>query len=498
MTAPAAAAPALAQVAPRASLAHMVKDALVTGAIALALAIPLVGFRTVDRVATTVLETRFTQMFAGVAVIALGRFAFSLIDAGRARAVLAAALALTVAWPVAAALGAGQEGWRPLAWMTWLLAVSVALRAAYVAYGDRAALRGDVAPGERLGATVQRLSMYFGPVLLLFAIAMPLLPMADQRWVDLGILVLTYIMLGWGLNVVVGLAGLLDLGYVAFYAVGAYSYAIIAKTFGLNFWEALPLAGALAASFGVLLGFPVLRLRGDYLAIVTLGFGEIVRVVLLNWNELSNGPKGIGEIPRPTFFGMPFSPAPPAGTMSFHQWFSSTFWEIGFSPIQRATYLYYIILMLALATNLFTLRIRKLPISRAWEALREDEIACRALGINPTNTKLTAFAIGAMFGGFAGSFFATRQGFISPESFNFIESAIILAIVVLGGMGSQIGVVIASIVLIGGPEWFRDLESYRMLAFGGLMVMIMIWRPQGLLAFREPTIRLKPLPAKSP
>jgi branched-chain amino acid transport system permease protein len=498
MTAPAAAAPALAQVAPRASLAYMVKDALVTGAIALALAIPLVGFKTVDRAATTILETRFLQMFAGVAVIAVGRFAFSLIDAGRARAVLVAGLALSIAWPVAAALGAGQEGWRPVAWMTWLLAVSVALRAAYVSYGDRAVLRGDVAPGERLGATVQRLSMFFGPVLLLFAIAMPLLPMADQRWVDLGILVLTYIMLGWGLNVVVGLAGLLDLGYVAFYAVGAYSYAIIAKTFGLNFWEALPIAGALAASFGVLLGFPVLRLRGDYLAIVTLGFGEIVRVVLLNWNELSNGPKGIGEIPRPSFFGMPFSPAPPEGTMSFHQWFSSTFWEISFSPIQRATYLYYIILILALATNLFTLRIRKLPISRAWEALREDEIACRALGINPTNTKLTAFAIGAMFGGFAGSFFATRQGFISPESFNFIESAIILAIVVLGGMGSQIGVVIASIVLIGGPEWFRDLESYRMLAFGGLMVMIMIWRPQGLLAFREPTIRLRPLPAKSP
>ena len=290
---------------------------------------------------------------------------------------------------------------------------------------------------------------------------------------------------------VVGLAGLLDLGYVAFYAVGAYSFAIFAKTFGLNFWEALPIAGLLAATFGVLLGFPVLRLRGDYLAIVTLGFGEIVRVVLLNWNELSNGPKGIGDIPRPSFFGMPFTAAPPAGVTSFHQWFSQHVWEVSFSPIQRAIYLYYIILALALLTNWFTLRIRKLPISLAWEALREDEVASRALGINPTSTKLTAFAIGAMFGGFAGAFFATRQGFISPESFNFMESAIILAIVVLGGMGTQIGVVIAAILLIGGPEWFRDLESYRMLAFGGLMVLIMIWRPQGLLAFREPTIRLE-------
>ena len=475
------------------SFVYLVKDALATGAIALALAFPLVGFRTVDRGSTTIIETRFGQMFLGVAVIALGRFAFSLIDAGYARAILAGSGVLSVAWLLLVAVDPGGAAIFPLGWMSWMLVVSVALRAAYVSWGDRSEARGDaVSPGDRVAATVQRLAVFFGPVLLLFAIAMPLLPMADQRWVDLGILVLTYVMLGWGLNVVVGLAGLLDLGYVAFYAVGAYSYAIIAKTFGLNFWEALPMAGGLAAMFGVLLGFPVLRLRGDYLAIVTLGFGEIVRVVLLNWNELSNGPKGIGEIPRPSFFGMPFTPAPPQGVTSFHQWFSAHLWEIGFSPIQRAVYLYYIILLLALLTNIFTLRIRKLPIGRAWEALREDEIACRALGINPTNTKLTAFAIGAMFGGFAGSFFATRQGFISPESFNFIESAIILAIVVLGGMGSQIGVVIASIVLIGGPEWFRDLESYRMLAFGGLMVLIMIWRPQGLLAFREPTILLKP------
>jgi branched-chain amino acid transport system permease protein len=314
---------------------------------------------------------------------------------------------------------------------------------------------------------------------------MPFLPIADQRMVDLGILVLTYIMLGWGLNVVVGLAGLLDLGYVAFYAVGAYSYAIFSLSFGLNFWETLPLAGAMAAAFGILLGFPVLRLRGDYLAIVTLGFGEMIRLILLNWDDLTNGAKGIGGIPRPSFFGMPFTASPPEGVTAVHEFFG-----MEFAPIHRVIYLYYIILALALMTNWFTLRIRKLPIGRAWEALREDEIACRALGINPRNTKLTAFAIGAMFAGFAGSFFATRQGFISPESFNFLESAIILAIVVLGGMGSQIGVVVAAIVLIGGPEWFRDLSTYRMVAFGGLMVAIMVWRPQGLLAHRDPTVTL--------
>ena len=200
---------------------------------------------------------------------------------------------------------------------------------------------------------------------------------------------------------------------------------------------------------------------------------------------MTNGPNGITGIARPSFFGIPFTPIRHKASLAFH-----TLFGLDFSPLHRIFFLYYLILALALLTNAFTLRIRKLPIGRAWEALREDEIACRSLGINPTNTKLTAFAIGAMFGGFAGSFFATRQGFISPESFTFIESAIILAIVVLGGMGSQIGVVVAAIVLIGGPELVRELAEFRMLAFGGLMVLIMIWRPRGLLAHREPTIRL--------
>jgi branched-chain amino acid transport system permease protein len=241
----------------------------------------------------------------------------------------------------------------------------------------------------------------------------------------------------------------------------------------------------LAAMFGILLGFPVLRLRGDYLAIVTLGFGEMIRIILINWYDLTRGPDGLSGIPRPTFFGLDFTPRPAEGDASFH-----TFFGIEFSSTHRIIFLYYLILVLALITNAFTLRIRKLPIGRAWEALREDEVACRSLGINPRNTKLTAFALGAMFAGFAGSFFATRQGFISPESFTFIESAIIVAIVVLGGAGSQIGVVIASILLIGGPEFIRELAEYRMLAFGGLMVLIMIWRPAGLLALRAPTLRL--------
>jgi branched-chain amino acid transport system permease protein len=323
--------------------------------------------------------------------------------------------------------------------------------------------------------------------LLVVALAWPAFPFVNRHLLDLGVIVLTYVMLGWGLNIVVGLAGLLDLGYVAFYAVGAYSYALLALHFDLGFWECLPLAGAFAAFFGIVLGFPVLRLRGDYLAIVTLGFGEIIRIILLNWYPVTNGPNGISGIPRPSFFGMPFTADPPEGTVAFHQFFG-----LEYTSTQRIAFLYYVILTLALITNLFTLRIRRLPVGRAWEALREDEIACRSLGINPRNTKLTAFAIGAMFAGFGGSFFATRQGFISPESFSFIESAIILAIVVLGGMGSQLGVVLAAVLLIGVTEFFRELEQFRMLAFGAGMVAIMVWRPRGLLAHRDPTIRLHP------
>jgi branched-chain amino acid transport system permease protein len=322
-----------------------------------------------------------------------------------------------------------------------------------------------------------------------FAVALPFLPFSSRYLIDLGTTVLIYVMLGWGLNVVVGLAGLLDLGYVAFYAVGAYTFALLGRDLGFTFWEALPFSGLVAASFGIILGFPVLRLRGDYLAIVTLGFGEIIRIVLLNWASVSGGPNGI-SIPRPSFFGLPLVRSAPEGVTTFHQFFG-----LEFSPDHRVIFLYFVVLAMALVTNLFTLRIRKLPVGRAWEALREDEVACRALGINPTTVKLSAFAIGAMFGGFAGCFFATRQGFISPESFTFIESATILAIVVLGGMGSQMGVVLAAILLVSLPEFGRAFAEFRMLIFGAAMVGVMIWRPRGLISHREPTLRLGRRPA---
>jgi branched-chain amino acid transport system permease protein len=364
-------------------------------------------------------------------------------------------------------------------------------------------------PSLGIGETLEPLGKYMGMVLLGGAILLPFVAglsgSRERQIMDLGILILTYVMLGWGLNIVVGLAGLLDLGYVAFYAVGAYSYALLSTVYlpqwfgeGVAPWAfyiTLPIAGLLAACWGLILGFPVLRLRGDYLAIVTLAFGEIIRVILINWADFTGGPAGVGNIPRPSFFGLPFT----AGDGGF----AATF-GLEHKPIYRIIFLYSIILVLALVTNFVTLRLRKLPIGRAWEALREDEIACRSLGINTTNTKLTAFAMGAMFGGFAGSFFATRQGFISPESFVFGESATILAIVVLGGLGSQIGIVFAAIAIVLFPELLRELSfltaimpegfdpvQYRIIGLGLAMVLIMRWRPRGLVTKRDPTIFLK-------
>ena len=345
--------------------------------------------------------------------------------------------------------------------------------------------RGAETIFARLAAWGNRRALPITLVGIAFALALPFLPFSSRYLIDLGTTVLIYVMLGWGLNVVVGLAGLLDLGYVAFYAVGAYTFALLARDLGFTFWESLPFSGLVAAGFGVILGFPVLRLRGDYLAIVTLGFGEIIRIILLNWSQVTGGPNGISDIPRPSFFGLPFTRSAPEGVTTFHQFFGTEF-----SPNQRVVFTYFVILALALVTNMFTLRLRRLPIGRAWEALREDEVACRALGINPTNVKLSAFGIGAMLGGFAGCFFATRQGFISPESFTFSESATILAIVVLGGAGSQIGVVLAAILLVSLPELGRAFAEFRMLLFGAAMVAIMVWRPRGLLAHREPSLRL--------
>src|ERR1700752_4047767 len=377
---------------------------------------------------------------------------------------------------------------------------------------------GSVAAGGMGGALVQAaregegtappsaaraaFGRYVGPFMLGLVVVFPFLclglvgPGGSLKWINnYGVQILIYVMLGWGLNIVVGLAGLLDLGYVAFYAVGAYSYALLAKEFGLSFWILLPLAGFLSAFWGILLGFPVLRLRGDYLAIVTLAFGEIIRLILINWVSFTGGYAGVSGIPRPTLFGIPFNAS--------DEGFAATF-GLEFTPIHRVLFLYYIILALALVTAYVTIRLRQLPVGRAWEALRGDEIACRSLGINTTNTKLTAFAMGAMFAGFAGSFFAARQGFISPESFTFLESATILSIVVLGGMGSMIGVAVAAVVMIGGTEIMRELDflkyifgndfdptQYRMLIFGFAMVLIMIWKPRGLVGTREPSAFLK-------
>jgi len=433
----------------RVDVARALRDAAVTGLLAFGLFLPLVGFETITNFRNElVLATRWPLLLAISVLVALGRLAYSLlIEPWLSRRALRPPSASSPEWRV-------QFG-------KWFVPFAIGFMVAYPAI---------VIATAGFGRAV--------------------------KWIDnFGIQVLIYVMLGWGLNIVVGLAGLLDLGYVAFYAVGAYSYALLAKTFGFSFWILLPLAGVLASFWGILLGFPVLRLRGDYLAIVTLAFGEIIRIVLINWVDLTNGYAGITGIPRPTFFGIPFT--------ANDDGFAAVF-GLEFSPIYRTIFLYYLILGLALLTAFVTLRLRRLPVGRAWEALREDEIACRSLGINTTNTKLTAFAMGAMFAGFAGSFFAARQGFISPDSFTFLESATVLSMVVLGGMGSQVGVAIAAIVMIGGTEIMRDLDflkfifgatfdptQYRMLLFGFAMVLIMIWRPRGLISTREPSLVLK-------
>jgi branched-chain amino acid transport system permease protein len=480
--------------------AMLFKEAGAVAAVVFALTLSLVGFRTTDVPGGIDILLRFDDVFAATLLAFLGRAALILLREGRLLPVLLTvlpfglALAALLFYDLSVPTQDRLVRFLPFASLVvnWLLAIFALIIAGRAAWGiwHASSRKGAVQREEtmdRIGARVQQAARLLGPLLLGVAIVLPFLPYVDRRLLDIAILVATYIMLGWGLNIVVGLAGLLDLGYVAFYAVGAYSYALLATHFDLGFWICLPFAGIMAAFAGILLGFPVLRLRGDYLAIVTLGFGEMVRIILLNWYKFTNGPDGISGIPRPSFFGLPFTANPPEGTQSFHSFFG-----VEYASIDRIIFLYYLILALALVTNIFTLRIRTLPVGRAWEALREDETACRSLGINPRNTKLTAFAIGAMFAGFGGSFFATRLGFISPESFTFIESAIILAIVVLGGMGSQIGVVFAAILLIGLPEFFRELQQYRMLAFGAAMVTIMIWRPRGLLAHREPTIRMFP------
>ena len=430
------------------SIASVLKDASGTALLALGLSVPILALRTEQNMANQiVLDERWGYVAIAVAIAFLGRLAYLISTA-------------TTRPPVPRVVAAGTTQ-SPLV---------------------RALILGCV------------VLLLIYPFLVIALVGNA----GAIKWVDnFALQILIYVMLGWGLNIVVGLAGLLDLGYVAFYAIGAYAFALLAQHYDLGFWICLPLAGILAAFWGVLLGFPVLRLRGDYLAIVTLAFGEIIRLVAINWVDLTRGYAGISGVPRATFFGLPFD----ATEEGF-----AAFFGLEYSSIHRTVFYFYVILGMAALTNWATLRLRRLPIGRAWEALREDETACRSLGINTTNTKLTAFALGAMFGGLAGAFYVTSrgQGFVTPESFTFMESALILAIVVLGGMGSQLGVAIAAVVLIGGTEMLRELDwmkhvfgrdfeptHYRMLIFGLAMVLVMIWKPRGVMSTRYPTIYLK-------
>ncbi len=303
-------------------------------------------------------------------------------------------------------------------------------------------------------------------VFLIFALGISSVGFVGDRYVlGVAISVLVYVCLGLGLNVVVGLCGLLDLGYIAFYGVGAYVYALLSLHFGLSFWLCLPLSMLFAMTAGCIIGYPTLRMRGDYLAIVTLGFGEIVRLVLNNWNSLSGGPNGVLRIPRPVI------------------WLPD--WASGLSlekfVLKSPSALYGIIVLFTLFTVVAVYRLNFSRIGRAWEAMREDETAAELMGVNTYMFKLLAYAMGAMFGGLAGAFFAAWQGSIFPTSFSFIESAMVLSMVVLGGMGSLPGVILGALVLIALPEAFRDIQEYRMLAFGAAMTTMMIFRPEGLL-----------------
>ena len=329
---------------------------------------------------------------------------------------------------------------------------------------QRADVREDIPLVHRLLQNQRFRLPFLGMVAAFFVVYPFIFPLYHTH---IMISALVYVMLGLGLNIVVGLAGLLDLGYVAFYAVGAYAYALLNLHFGLSFWLVLPISAVLGAIFGTLLGYPVLRLRGDYLAIVTLGFGKIIRIVLENWNEFSNGPRGIPDIPPPGFFGM----------------------EMG----QHATviYIYFIVIALVLLTIFFVNRLENSRIGRAWIALRDDEIACQAMGIDKVKTKLTAFALGATWASLGGVIFAAKTSYINPMSFTLWESITILCVVVIGGMGSAIGVIAGALVLILLPEYLRAVAEYRMLVFGALQVIVMVFKPEGLIKGVRKTYQFK-------
>lgn len=297
-----------------------------------------------------------------------------------------------------------------------------------------------------------------GIVLVLFAI----IPFVGSLYqVTVLSTALIYVMLGLGLNVVVGLGGMLNLGFVAFYAVGAYTYALLNVNFGIGFWTALPIAALVSTLFGLLLSLPVLRLRGDYLAIVTLAFGEITKLVLENWGSFTQGPSGIRAIARPGFVGMKLK-----------------------LP-QASIYMYLIILGMTVLTLFIVYRLENSRIGRAWQALREDEIASKSMGINISTTKLTSFALGATWAGFAGVLFAAKTTFINPASFTLWESIVILCFVVLGGMGSILGVTVAALLLAVLPESLRAFSELRMLTYGVVLVLMMIFRPGGIVDMKK-------------
>jgi branched-chain amino acid transport system permease protein len=283
---------------------------------------------------------------------------------------------------------------------------------------------------------------------------------ADEYLLDVAVLVGIYSILGLGLGIVIGQAGLLDLGYIAFYAIGAYWTALVSTHFGVSFWLLLPTGAALAAVFGIVLGYPTLRLSGDYLAIVTLGFGEIIRITLNNWRGLTNGPMGIMNIPHPRL------PVPGGGMFDF--------------GLNLQAY-YFLILALDVLAVMVVVRLVHSRVGLAWTAIREDDLAAGAMGVNVRRAKLLAFALGASFAGAAGSFFAGRAGFVSPESFTFVESILVVCIVVIGGSASIPGIIVGAVVFIGLPELLREAARFRMLAFGLAMVGIVYARPQGIL-----------------
>ena len=471
-----------------------IKDSLITALISLILIIPFIGIYT-DLNDSSILIPHLERMplaLGTVFLVFLARITLNIIYAGYHKAVLGITLLSFSSLTTILLWREQVESLSPIYYTAILFSVLLFIIALYQrvkrTHHTKFLNTKHIITSQKLSFLSQNKVFFIAFILLAY---FPFSDWASRGMISLLIMLLTYIMLGWGLNIIVGLAGLLDLGYVAFFAVGAYSYALLAIHFDLGFWTCLPLAGLFAAFAGFALGFPVLRLRGDYFAIVTLGFGEIIRVVLINWNEFTGGSNGLLGIPRPTFFGLELGRTV-AGQASFHDYF-----DLPYRSIDKMIFLYLIILILVLLTYFFTSKVRKMPVGRAWEALREDSIAAQSVGINLRNTKLTAFTMSAMLGGFAGAFFATKHEFISPESFSFMESAIILAIVVMGGFGSQVGIVIATLILIGIPELIVQLEQYRMLVFGSGMVLIMILKPKGLIEKRIPTIALKDIGSKN-